>query len=767
MDTMTAETCVFVRPDGEEFCSVAYDGSNCMPENVDDFELQDDDSQCKLTIKNVAESDFGDWNCKAMVWDEWGEGKVELKKFREAEIEFQTFFGDVYLEAGIEQEFSCELTSESEGAGSIQWFEVANGRTEEINGPLMWEEDGVFLSSIQFTATVEDNGKTISCYNPQSGKDDHITLSVYMYQGPTGSLPPISVEEGKSAEIVQTFSSFPAPASDRVMWHLDLPEGMLVIHPGEEEHDGKYVAGMINNLGSNSYSITLTINDVTMDDAAPDYSLHIAVADTKNINLPFKLEVQEAATVVVIATATEKTPLPVTVIQESEGQNETVVALGPTDVLVKQESISIFIIIGIIALCIIICILYYASRCCDKKSDEEDIEKNTNRIEEPEIKPLIKKEEKNNLNVDVNLLNENLESKLDPAKKEPSLEESEALEETLNSLRDVINSPSPLKKEETKEVSEDQVDNVDAGDKPGIPNLKRVPTLPRDHPSHEDDKASIAKNARILRELSEDLRKKEKEEDDKQKSLVDVENNEIPIKDVPIQKKMLSRTSSFEIIRSKTVFLQNGEDGDQKLESTTMNIHPSPNKAKFEAIELKIQVSPAPHHPGGISYTRMTDDTQNDTSYSLSSSVESFGEENQKLISDSEADSSQIVLADVPVKRNKMTKDVGTAPLVQKPPVPPRTSNPTSPTRTTPDVNGTNLSRSNSITMEAGTQTPKIKARSIVYFDDDISASEESLSDAVAKEELQREIELLKQEVELAKKKLDNGGSIHNSVDQL
>jgi hypothetical protein len=70
-------------------------------------------------------------------------------------------------------------------------------------------------------------------------QDDHITLSVYMYQGPTGSLPPISVEEGQSAEIVQTFSSFPAPASDRVMWHLDLPEGMLVIHPGEEEHDGQ------------------------------------------------------------------------------------------------------------------------------------------------------------------------------------------------------------------------------------------------------------------------------------------------------------------------------------------------------------------------------------------------------------------------------------------------------------------------------------------------------------------------------------------------
>ena len=75
--------------------------------------------------------------------------------------------------------------------------------------------------------------------------------------------------------------------------------------------------------------------------------------------------------------------------------------------------------------------------------------------------------------------------------------------------------------------------------------------------------------------------------------------------------------------------------------------------------------------------------------------------------------------------------------------------------------------RSNSFTSDAGTQTPKIKARSIVYFDDDISASEESLSDTVAKEELQKEIELLKQEVELAKRKLNRGDSVQNNVDHL
>ena len=68
--------------------------------------------------------------------------------------------------------------------------------------------------------------------------------------------------------------------------------------------------------------------------------------------------------------------------------------------------------------------------------------------------------------------------------------------------------------------------------------------------------------------------------------------------------KMLSRTSSIEIIRSKTVLLQESEGEEKNLESTTMNIVTESNKAKFEAIELKIQVDPSTTHPGGISYTR-------------------------------------------------------------------------------------------------------------------------------------------------------------------
>ena len=60
-----------------------------------------------------------------------------------------------------------------------------------------------------------------------------------MYQGPSGTLPPVSVKEGETAEITQVFSSFPPPTTDTVMWHLDLPGELLVLHPGEQHHEGE------------------------------------------------------------------------------------------------------------------------------------------------------------------------------------------------------------------------------------------------------------------------------------------------------------------------------------------------------------------------------------------------------------------------------------------------------------------------------------------------------------------------------------------------
>merc|ERR1712226_651358 len=82
--------------------------------------------------------------------------------------------------------------------------------------------------------------------------------------------------------------------------------------------------------------------------------------------------------------------------------------------------------------------------------------------------------------------------------------------------------------------------------------------------------------------------------------------------------------------------------------------------------------------------------------------------------------------------------------LAGKPPVVPKS--PTETNRQNTEINGaksSGVSRSNSFTSDAGTQTPRIKAKAKLYFEEggSASASEESLTDAVAKEELQREIE--------------------------
>ena len=178
-----------------------------------------------------------------------------------------------------------------------------------------------------------------------------------------------------------------------------------------------------------------------MGDASPEYSLHIAVADTKNINLPFIIDVEESLEVVNTPPKLDvdpagRSPIPVVEPGNLKDENEIVDAPGHKDVVVKQESISVFIIIGIIALCIIICILYYASRCCNNQSEEEDdIEKNTNTIDRPETKPLIKKVDETNSNIDVSQLNDNLESKLETEKKELSFEERKVCQKNRLKIR--------------------------------------------------------------------------------------------------------------------------------------------------------------------------------------------------------------------------------------------------------------------------------------------------------------------------------------------
>merc|ERR1719347_445622 len=354
----------------------------------------------------------------------------------------------------------------------------------------------------------------------------------------------------------------------------------------------------------------------------------------------------------------------------------------------------------------------------------------------------------------------------------------------------------------------------------------KYPSLPRNHPSHKEDSEAIAKGAQLIRDLSQDkddvslktLDIKENIDNNNNEDDISSDNEFHTVMETPPKKVVLSRTSSFEVIKSKTLVL------DQELERTTMNIqHAEAPSTPLQAVELKIQVSPSPTQAGHFTFTRMDNDeqemkkppTNGDSSISsLSSSqssvattleripvasprnlkktgseesIESVEETRRQDVVTVAGDGSDVTISknsniqwgnlQINTTRNKeiktrITREVRVPQtvdtVVKKPPLPKRQSPLSSPTG---EQNGTGnglsedefaqetgLKRSNSITMDAGTQTPKIKAKSIVYFGEDgaSSASEESVSDAVAKEELQREIELLKKQVESAKSGLED-----------
>merc|ERR1719239_1921009 len=272
---------------------------------------------------------------------------------------------------------------------------------------------------------------------------------------------------------------------------------------------------------------------------------------------------------------------------------------------------------------------------------------------------------------------------------------------------------------------------------------------------------------------------KEKEEEGK----VDEENNSIPVTPV---RKVLSRTSSFEVIRSKTIIL---EETNERMERTTMNI--TQTKEPPKAVELKINVRSPVSRPAIMLQTKREENGMNADSDEGSTEEVSSGGESPEANADA-ARSPQFLLEKAPQPTPRLTREVRVLPAMvlpmpkrnknganqngrkdsaseeefhtpagkgsppsshQKPPLPPMVSPRGASTSPSQDqLSPTNdslepvqtLSRSNSI----GTKTPKIKARTQVFFDEAASSSEESLSDTIAKEELQREVEKLRKELE-------------------
>merc|ERR1712080_501090 len=199
--------------------------------------------------------------------------------------------------------------------------------------------------------------------------------------------------------------------------------------------------------------------------------------------------------------------------------------------------------------------------------------------------------------------------------------------------------------------------------------------------------------------IQEAERKEKEKEERKEKETVDEEDYRVSV--TPPVRKILSRTSSFEVIRSKTIIV---EDGNRTLERTTLNIQRTPKENP--TIEMKIKVISPPPRPAQRDPWRKEEEEE-----------ETTWEEDEEdgppgfSIEQTDGSSDNIPLSILPTKHSKedTSSNYSRRPTleIQKPPLPRRSSSSTTEVNGVQDTryNGT-LSRSNSI----GTQTPKIKA---------------------------------------------------------
>merc|ERR1719495_2418916 len=157
-------------------------------------------------------------------------------------------------------------------------------------------------------------------------------------------------------------------------------------------------------------------------------------------------------------------------------------------------------------------------------------------------------------------------------------------------------------------------------------------------------------------EMRQRTAKEEEEEKKETESKVDEENNSVPV--TPIR-KVLSRTSSFEVIRSKTIIL---EETNERLERTTMNI--TQTKEPPQAVELKIKVKSPVSRPAIMVQTKA--ESNGGSPKETSSADQSSGENSPEL--DKEATRSpQFWPEKAPSPMPRLTREVRVLPAMVLP----------------------------------------------------------------------------------------------------
>lgn len=268
----------------------------------------------------------------------------------EPEVEINDLFGSVLFQQGIPQSITCSVWDPLQ-FGIFTW--KVGDRILENSGRVTDGEDGEKQQVLNYTPSLQDNGKKLTCNYGERGEQvysDHININIYVMDLPSDTVNPGLVSEGEPITLELTAGLYPAPSPSDITWEITRPGGEVVAElvPGGRDSYGLYQAGDIQVLSDNKYKFTLDIAVVDKSEVSNQHTLTITTSGIKKkIEFFLSLKMQQEENI-------------------NNNEDEEDVIPGENEKEVKEEEpegvvsmgLGLVIIIGIIVVFIICCIVY-------------------------------------------------------------------------------------------------------------------------------------------------------------------------------------------------------------------------------------------------------------------------------------------------------------------------------------------------------------------------------------------------------------------------
>lgn len=303
------------------------------------------------------------------------------------ELEDYISHGTVIFEEGIAQTITCTVEDPNEES-DITW-KVGERLLEpracddgdHCLAVSIEDVDSDYENSIQQTLTFvpsfEDDGQSLSCEygtSHEQSMSDSIRLIIYKQSVSISDLN--AVKEGEPLNIKVIGTIYPPAREMDFTWKVEDQQGkhILGLHPGEKDEFLPYQALDLQDLGSHKYKLEFFIPFMTETESKYRYSLEInrtkpltwkKVLHPRITFLPKdKLKEQpEKPQKDIIYYVTDDDPISTT--------DKNNLHQSPQEPDTTQSGLGLAIIIGLLILCLALCIVF----CCVRKRRKEQVEK--------------------------------------------------------------------------------------------------------------------------------------------------------------------------------------------------------------------------------------------------------------------------------------------------------------------------------------------------------------------------------------------------------